>query len=182
MSMQKKIDQFISILCMWNNKINLIQKNTFNDITNRHILDSLQIKELIPTGYTALDIGSGAGFPGVILSIYGMDVILCEKNFKKVVFLKEIKRKLGLNYKIFANDIYNFPDNMKNLIAISRAFAPLYTLIRIMQLKQISIGIFHKGKTYQKEIQKAQALYNFQYKLIPSVTNIHSRLIKITLL
>lgn len=179
--MHKKVNQFISILEKWNAKINLIQHDSFSDITNRHILDSLQIKDLIPSGYTALDIGSGAGFPGIILSIYDVDVILCEKNLKKVVFLKEIKRQLNLNCQIFADDIYNFPPNAKKLIAISRAFSSLCTLIGIMQLKQIPIGIFHKGENYQQEIPQAEKMYNFKYELIPSITNIKSRLVKIIL-
>ena len=162
-----KIKQYILLLKKWNKKINLVQANTIHTVMDRHIADSARIKDLIPNNYKVIDIGSGAGLPGVILSIYGIENIeLCEKNFKKAVFLREVKRELGLSYDIYAEDIYKHPPfSNDNIVAVSRAFGSLDKLLDVMQKLNINYGIFHKGVTYQEEIDKALEKYSFKYEI-----------------
>lgn len=176
MAVMDKVQQYISLLKVWNKKINLVQHNTLKDIINRHINDSLQIKDMLNENDTILDIGSGAGLPGVILSIYGFQkVILCENNFKKVVFLREVKRQLGLNYNIFADDIYKF-DTSKytEITAVSRAFASLLKLLEIMHVLNIPKGVFHKGVRYKNEILVAKQYYEFDCNVIQSIVPIQN--------
>ena len=183
MSKEDLIYAFISLLKFWNKRNNFIQSNTMNNILNRHVEDSLQIKELLNQNETILDIGTGAGFPGIVLSIYGIEhVILCEKNFKKVVFLKEVKRKLGLNYEIFDQDIYTFDIKQYNasITAVARAFGSLSKLLDIMNILQIPKGIFHKGQKYKNEIEDANLLFEYKCEIIPSKTNLLGAILEVS--
>ena len=90
------------------NKINFIGKSTMNHIWVRHIMDSIQIMKYLPkenNGKFLLDVGTGAGFPGVVLFIMGRrNVILCDKSLKKVYFLKKILQECSLDIKIYNNN------------------------------------------------------------------------------
>ena len=89
----KKLNQYVEELIRWNAKINLISKNTIDDIWQRHILDSVQLQKYIPKeNLVILDIGSGAGFPGIILGILTENkVFLVESDSRKCAFLNNIK-------------------------------------------------------------------------------------------
>jgi 16S rRNA (guanine527-N7)-methyltransferase len=158
------------MLIEWNKKINLIQKNTMTDIVKRHIEDSEQICKMLNFNDDIIDIGSGAGFPGVILAINNFkNVVLCEKNNKKVAFLHVIKNKLNINFSVFAEDVYNF--NRKNFVSVSRAFGSLSKLLDVMLSIDSKKGVFHKGKKYKEEIKEALKSFEFDYEIIQSITN-----------
>ena len=174
-----KIEQYISLIQKWNESINLIQKNSLKELAERHINDSLQIADFIPINENVVDIGSGAGFPGMILGILGYKhVVLAEKNFKKATFLLKVKATLQLNnVEIFNNDIRNF--NRRNYICVSRAFGSVTKLLTIMEKIHAKRGIFHKGENYKKELIEAQKLFDFSYHIKSSVTNKNSAIIDI---
>jgi 16S rRNA (guanine(527)-N(7))-methyltransferase RsmG len=152
MTPNELIDQYIKLLVKWNKKINLVQARSLLQVFGRHIKDSLQICEMLSKNDLLLDIGAGAGFPGVILAIQGFNnVILCEKNHKKCTFLREVKGKLGLNFEIYEGDIYNFNaprGALQKIIAVSRGFGSLTKLLDIMDNISIEEGVFHKGEKY----------------------------------
>ncbi len=183
--MQKNelFDKYLLILKEWNRKINLVQKNTLNDYFNRHIKDSLQITDFINKDDYIIDIGSGAGFPGVPLAIYGYNkMLLCEKNYRKCIFLKILKERLKLNYNIFNGDVFNLNvsrETFQNTTAISRAFGSLLILIDFLNKKKILKGVFHKGENYMKEIEEAKHFFEFDFLAKPSITNPKSAIILI---
>ena len=106
---EKKLLVYEEMLKKWQNKINLISNSTINEIWERHFFDSAQLIKFIPHGtIKLLDLGSGAGFPGIILSIMGVDeVLLVESDKRKAIFMSEVGRNLGLNIKIINERIEN---------------------------------------------------------------------------
>jgi 16S rRNA (guanine527-N7)-methyltransferase len=130
----------------------------------RHIADSMRVGDFLKKEDRIIDIGSGAGFPGMVLAICGFkNVTLCEKNIKKVAFLKTVKEKLALNVNIFCGDVYRFTE--KGYVSVSRAFGSLSRLFDVMLAISSPSGFFHKGKNYEKEIDEALKKYNFEYKV-----------------
>ena len=179
--MNDLIEKYAHMLIQWNKNINLIQANTVDNLYERHIKDCIQIKSFIGFDECIVDIGSGAGLPGVILSICGFqDITLCEKNSKKCIFLREVRSKLGLNFKIEQNDIYNWNvprGTNKKLVAVSRAFGSLSKIFDVMCHLDIDSGIFLKGENYKNEINEAKKIYNFNYKTHDSITNKKSAIV-----
>lgn len=166
----QKIHIYIEKLKIWNNVVSLVQKNSLIDIERRHIKDSIQISNFINFNEKIIDIGSGAGFPGIILSILGwQNVILCEKNYKKACFLNTIVRELKLSANVFCDNIYNF--KQKNYVAVSRAYGSLAILLDIMNKKSFKKGVFNKGNTCIKEIENAKKKFDFEYEKFKSITD-----------
>ena len=93
---QEKFDLYSQILRTWQSKMNLVAPSTLNDVQRRHIDDSAQLADYLPKNVTVLDMGSGAGFPSVVLAILGWQVIAIESIRKKTIFLEEVKSKLNL--------------------------------------------------------------------------------------
>ncbi len=182
MTTDKLINQFTSLLKFWNQKVNLVHVDTIRNLQQRHIEDCAQLKNYIDPTHTILDIGSGAGFPGIILSIYGFkNVILCEKDFRKSVFLKDVKRQLKLDYTIFNGDIYQFDTSAIKtpITAVSRAYGSLSELLEIMSTLNISTGVFNKGSNYQVELNKAKQQFNFHCTTFRSQTDITGVILKV---
>jgi 16S rRNA (guanine527-N7)-methyltransferase len=172
---------YFNLLHKWNKAYNLVQEKTVEDFENRHWKDCYQIVSLIPENSRILDVGSGAGFPGIVLAMAGFNVTLCEINQKKMIFLKEVTRLCHLHNVSFATDINNVMDHYD--VVVSRAFSNLTDLLGIM--KNVSretsstVGIFLKGKTFQEEIENARLLYDFDVDITPSQTSADSVILKI---
>ena len=174
MTQDELLEQYIEHLIKWNKYINLVQYETLNNAYERHIADCMQINNFLPKEDYIIDVGSGAGLPGVILSILGYkNIKLCEKSYKKCIFLYEIKSKLKLDYTVFDGDIFEYrvPEHkLKNAVLVSRAFGSLEKLLTVMECLSVSRGTFHKGKTYKNEIEEAKQIYQFDYSISPSAT------------
>ncbi len=179
----KKLDFFVKKLLIYNKKYNLISKNTERVIWYRHILDSAQLIKFIDdnncTGIA--DLGSGGGFPGIILAIYfqnfNFHVKLYEKSTVKSAFLSNISNILGLNCKIVCNDI-NLEKIDSNYI-VCRAFRKLPYILNISRencIKKHKI-IIMKGRNAQQEINNTSKLKNYKYKLEKSITDNDSKII-----
>lgn len=168
-----KITRYIEILSMWNKKMNLVQENTLGDVFFRHVLDCAQVTEFLDRSDCIIDVGSGAGLPGVILSILGFqNVTLCEKNFKKCVFLEDVKGQLGLDCKIYDGDVFEMPvlsEVVSRSVLVSRAFGSLLGLLTVMEKLNVSRGTFHKGRNYRNEISEACSVFDFAVDINPSV-------------
>ena len=179
--MNNLFDRYIELLKQWNKRINLVQSDTLKDVRTRHIADSLQLVPYLPKDETIFDIGSGAGFPGIVLAIAGFNnLVLIEKDVKKSVFLREVRRELNLNCQIYNGDVYKLDTVMYNkpFFAVSRAFGSLDTLIDIMKKLSIPAGLFHRGKTWQSELNKID---NIRYDTIKSSLTTDSILLKVKL-
>lgn len=177
----QKFSDYYDLLLKWQSKINLIG-NLDDDIWNRHFLDSAQLVKLLPQRSSKiLDLGSGAGFPGMVLAILGYDVTLVESDAKKTIFLSEVNRITNANAKIFNGRIENFPIGHYDIIT-SRACADLKALLDYAS-PSVSHGtacLFHKGKNHIKEISDAEINWRFQFEIIPSITNKDGVILKLS--
>jgi 16S rRNA (guanine527-N7)-methyltransferase len=182
----EKLNKYKDFLLSSNKSLNLIGKTTENQIFTRHFADSAQIYDLIEDKSEIVDLGSGAGFPGVILKIL-MDnnkiagnITLIDKSPKKCKFLQDLSDKLGLTLKIVNLKIENFKFNKISTI-VSRAFKKTIDTIDILLKNNDKIRniILIKGKTYQQEIEEAKKKYTFDVEKFRSITSDESYILKI---
>ncbi len=179
----KNLEDFVLLLLQENQNFNFIGNSTIEDIWNRHILDCAQLLRFIENKNAKFaDLGSGAGFPGIILSILGLrEIHLIEKAFRKCEFLR--RAKLFSQKRIFIHQT-----KLEELAAIefdcitSRALAPLDQLLTYSKkiLKKDGYCLFLKGKNLEKEIELAKKTFQFEYQLHPSLTSSESNIIKIS--
>ena len=178
MQNNEALQKYIELLLYWNNnKINLIAKSTEDEIENRHILDSSQLLNLLTDeekeNANCADFGTGAGFPGLVLSILGVKhMTLMEKSVQKCNFLKEAIKFSPNSVNIINNDI-NTIKNIKFDIIFSRALANLNKLLFMVKpfLKKNTRCIFLKGKKVFDELEEAKKYHNFEYELFDSKTS-----------
>ena len=177
-----KLSVFHDELLKFNKKYNLISKSTESCIWDRHILDSAQITRFInfENNKSLSDMGSGAGFPGIVLAIFNKNhkfhVKLYEKSNIKCDFLENIKNKLNLNCDILGR--YQ-DDKICSEYVVSRAFKKLVEILRISR-ETVEVNhklIVLKGKNAENEINKLQQPLKFMYKLEKSITEINSRIL-----
>jgi len=172
---------FIRELLKANKKHNFIAKSTESDIWHRHVLDSAQLVKFIDFRKGILsDLGSGAGFPGLILAIFNNNkdfhVKLYEKSPVKRAFLEEISRKMLIKVEIFGN---LFAENLYSDYVVCRAFKKLEILIQVSReiVKKSHKLIVLKGKNAQEDLKKAFIKKKYDYKLEQSITSKESKII-----
>jgi len=173
MENQDKFNLYKNILREWSSRMNLVAPSTLNDIDNRHIADSAQLADFLPAGCEIIDLGSGAGFPSVVLAIFGWRVTATESIGKKVMFLNEVKKQLNLdNLEIYHGRVEDYiaalPKN-KKYIFTARAFAPLIKILDYVSKTNYELFLL-KGRDITNEINLAKTKYKFDFKLYPSRT------------
>ena len=168
------LEKYLNILVENNSHTNLVGRSTLTNPWNSHILDSLQIARFIENNKASiLDMGSGAGIPGKILSIMGFkNMTIIDSNRKKFNFLKKINKELCLKNNIILGRLENI-NNLKFDIITCRALAKLEKLFTYSQkyLKKNTVMIFLKGKTVNDEIFDAQKKWKFEYKKQKSISD-----------
>ena len=177
-----------NMLIQANKGLNLIGNSTIKKIWIRHFLDSAQVIDFIDKNDNVLvDIGSGAGFPGLVISIIAKDrqipvkIKLIEKSPKKVIFLKKIITELKLDVKVLNKNVFNNENKFTEDVFVVRAFKPLKIVLELMHkkaqnLKKIFIFL---GKSGQKELLEASKSWDIKYKQWVSVTSSDSKIIEI---
>ena len=177
----EKLEFFLDALIIANKKHNFISKSTEDDIWNRHILDSAQLVKFINFSKGSLsDLGSGAGFPGLVLAIFNKNsdfhVKLYEKSPVKRAFLEEISKRLSIKVSIKGN-IYE--EAVDSEYVVSRAFKKLEVIIQVSReiLKKSHKIIVLKGQNAQEDLKKAFKKEKYDYKLEDSITNKESKII-----
>jgi 16S rRNA (guanine527-N7)-methyltransferase len=156
----------------WNARINLVANSTLTELWRRHILDSAQLFRLAPEAKNWLDIGSGGGFPGLILAILlkerdGGRIQMVESNRKKAAFLQAMTGELSLPAEIRAVRIEDAPGQVRQPdIVTARALTALDGLLALSSpwLMKGATGLFHKGRDYRAEI--AESSLNWRFDLI----------------
>jgi 16S rRNA (guanine527-N7)-methyltransferase len=181
----KLIKLFVREVLNFNKKYNLISKNSEIDIWKRHVLDSAQLVKYIDhkNFHSLADIGTGGGFPGIILSIFYSDILtfhvkLYEKSKVKVKFIKTIIDKLSLkNVSIYDND-YQYHKIDSDYI-VCRAFKKLPEMLKISRetVEKSHKLIVMLGKSAQDELNKASKHMIYKYKLVPSITASDSKIL-----
>ena len=176
------LEQYIFFLLKYNSHTNLVGKSTLLNPWKNHILDSIQIMPLIDNKHLSiLDMGTGAGFPGNILSIAGCkDVTLIDSNQKKIKFLKDVKNIINLRTNLVLGRIENL-NNQKFDIITSRALAKLTKLLSYSHklIKKNTLLIFLKGKTANEEIEDAKKNWNFDLVKHQSVSDFRGKILLI---
>ena len=175
----KMLMEYKKILLNENHKMNLIGKSTIDDFDQRHIIDCIQIIKHMPDKKKqVMDIGTGAGLPGVLLSILGyQNLHLVEKSPKKSAFLEICKAHLGLNYKIHTKPIAEISGVNIDYIT-ARAFAPIEKIITATKeiIHKKTIYVLLKGKSYLSELNLINP-QKYSWKNYPSITSEESKII-----
>jgi 16S rRNA (guanine527-N7)-methyltransferase len=184
----EKLELLERELRRWQAIKNLVGPATLDRIWDRHIVDSLQLLDLAPDARTWLDLGSGAGFPGLVLAIAGaergLDVHLVESNSRKCAFLRHIARLTGAPAKVHEARLETLvPDFVGKADVVSaRALASLAMLLDWTEplLKAGTIGLFPKGRDAEIELTEARKKWTFEAEILPSLTDSEARILRIT--
>ena len=182
------LKKYEEILIKANKTLNLIGSSTVKDIWVRHFLDSVQVIDFIDKNdNTLVDIGSGAGFSGLVLAIALKDkkiplkIKLIEKSPKKVKFLRDLINELHLDVKVINKNIFEEPKKLLEDVFVARAFKPLKIILQLIHNKAKNwkkIFIF-LGKTGKNELLQASKIWHIEYKQRMSVTSNDSIVIEI---
>jgi 16S rRNA (guanine527-N7)-methyltransferase len=181
-----RLDRYVGLLLEWQTKINLIANSTVGEIWTRHIADSLQLLSLAPSARAWVDLGSGAGFPGLVVACAlagqaGARVHLVESTKKKTVFLEEVARALDLPAIVHPVRIEDFAKTFEERpdIVTARALAPLEELLELAAplLKTGAKGLFLKGQDVEAELTQAAKCWTINSTLAPSKTNSQARIV-----
>lgn len=169
-----RLSVYLDLLRRWERAINLVGPATLEDPWRRHFLDSAQLAAFVPDRAKSLvDLGSGAGFPGMVLAIMGVPgVHLIESDRRKAQFLREVARATGTPVTIHAARIEDVPGWPADVIS-ARALAPLPRLLDLAErfLASDSVCLFLKGRSGLCELTEAQAGWHMVAEVLPSLSD-----------
>ena len=178
------LEQFRAMLADWNQRMNLVSAGSLAEFWPRHALDSAQLLGVVPAARTWVDIGAGAGFPGLVLAILlkgeaGAKVHLVESVAKKCRFLEAVSEALALPTQIHNDRAENLA--LKADVVTARAVAPLGRLLGFAKpyLAKGAVGLFPKGRSAEVEIADARQAWRFTCNVIPSLSDPEGRVLKV---
>ena len=185
-----QLSRYVALLEQWQPRINLVAPATLPEVWHRHIADSAQLFRLAPsTARSWLDIGSGAGFPGLVVAILshainGPRVSLIESDRRKSAFLAEVARQTGISVEIHTARIEQIATQgmLRQVDVVSaRALAPLVRLIPLSLpfFGDATLGLFPKGRDTETELAEARAKWAFDVETTPSLTDAEARIVAI---
>jgi len=181
------LEAFSALVIKWNAKINLIARGTTESIWDRHIVDSAQLYQFAPNGYQKwVDIGSGGGFPGIVMAIMGKsqqkgaNFVLIESDQRKAAFLRTVARELVLPVQVMAQRIESAEAQGADVVS-ARALAPLSGLIPLVLRHLCADGtsLLHKGRQAGNEIADVKKIWLFDLEEYPSITDPEARILAI---
>jgi 16S rRNA (guanine527-N7)-methyltransferase len=177
-----RLEVYAAELVRWQNTVNLVGASTLAELWPRHMLDSVQLLRLLPDEPAPLvDLGSGAGFPGLALAIAGVpDVHLIEADSRKAAFLAEVARLTETKITLHTQRI----EHVKPFVAaavVARALAPLPALLAHAARFSgpSTVGLFHKGRGWRAELTEAREAWTMQVRCEPSVVEAESVIMRI---
>ena len=183
------LSRYADLLAHWQKSINLVAPSTLPEIWSRHFADSAQLRSLAPDARLWLDLGSGAGFPGLVVAILQAQLPdfrmhLVESNAKKCAFLAEVARATKTPVDIHAMRIEELAERAQSLspdVVCARALAPLPRLLELAEpfIGEGTRGLFLKGRETEAEIETARAGWTFDVRLHPSVTANDAHIVEI---
>jgi 16S rRNA (guanine527-N7)-methyltransferase len=175
-----RLDRFVALLLEWQRKTNLVAQSTLPKVWTRHVADSAQLLRLAPDAKVWIDLGSGAGFPGLVIACAladrpGAIVHLVESNGKKCTFLREVIRQIGIPAVVHCQRIEQYCKDFSGGadVVTARALAPLGRLLSLAAplLKTQGIGLFPKGQDLAAELTEASKCWTIDAVVVPSVTS-----------
>jgi 16S rRNA (guanine527-N7)-methyltransferase len=175
---ESRLDAYVDLLLQWQAKTNLVASSTLPNLWTRHISDSLQLLTLARDAKIWVDLGSGGGFPGVVLACAmgrpGAMVHLVERNTKKAAFLREALRITGAAGTVHLADIGDSVDSLLGAVdcVTARAVAPLHQLIGFAEplVGKGATALFLKGQDVEAELTEATKYWKLTPRLHPSLT------------
>lgn len=174
----ERLKSYEALLRKWNPRINLVARSTLPDLWQRHFVDSMQIFDLAPPKVDQwVDLGSGAGFPGLVIAIMALDtgspsrVTLVESDARKCAFLQTVIRETGAQARVINDRIENIPPLEADVLS-ARALSDLGALLGYAErhMRPDGLAIFPKGENWQKEVDAAQTAWTFTSQLAKSKT------------
>ncbi len=186
----ERLQTYEALLRQWQKAINLVAPSTLENIWHRHFADSAQLLALAPANAKRwVDLGSGAGFPGLVLAILMAErghghMALIESDTRKAAFLAEVARRVGVAVDIQGTRIEKSATQAKLGpvdVVTARALAPLPRLLDLSApfFSGPTIGLFLKGREAEAEVEAAKKLWNFKSELRPSLTDAGGRIVVI---
>lgn len=180
-----RLDCFVDLLLNWQRRTNLIAPSTIPTLWTRHVADSLQLLDLVEAPLEKprvwLDLGSGGGFPGIVIAcaladVPGIQVHLVESNLKKAAFLREAVRATrapGIVHAVRIEELARTLDGTRIDYVTARALAPLPDLLELAApyLGPRGTGLFLKGRTAREELTLAEKSWTMTARLLPSATD-----------
>jgi len=185
---EARLDRYLDLLGQWQTKTNLVAPSTLPHLWTRHVADSLQLLHLAPHAKTWVDIGSGGGFPGIVLACAlaetpGAMVHLVERNSKKAAFLREALRITAAPGIVHAAGIEDIVDRIEGPIdcVTARALAPLHQLIGLARplMRKGAKALFPKGQDVESELTEATKYWNIKPLLHSSLTGGQSWIVEL---
>ncbi len=185
---EARLDRFVDLFLAWQGKTNLVAPSTMPTLWTRHVSDSLQLLDIAPSAKVWMDLGSGGGFPGVVLACAlaerpGAFVHLIERNARKAAFLREALRVTGAPGTIHLADIVDVVDRIHDHIdcVTARAVAPLNQLMAFAEplVKRGAKALFLKGQDVEAELTEATKYWNIQPRLHASRTGGHGWIVEL---
>jgi 16S rRNA (guanine527-N7)-methyltransferase len=184
----ERLTAFADLLQTWQRTINLVAPSTLPDIWSRHFADSAQLLALAPPqAQKWLDLGAGAGFPGLVLAILLAErgqarMALIESDTRKAAFLGEVARRTGVPVDIYAERIESVATQAKlgpTDVITARALAPLPRLLDLAApyFSTRTVGLFPKGRDAETEVAEARETWGFEGDLHPSLTDTDGRIV-----
>nr|WP_210328680.1 16S rRNA (guanine(527)-N(7))-methyltransferase RsmG [Mesorhizobium amorphae] len=179
---------FEQLFLKWNRSINLAAPSTLDDVWRRHILDSAQLGRIAPQAKRWVDLGSGGGFPGLVLAFLlvereGASIDLIESNRKKASFLQAVIGQFGLPARVIARRIDDsYPLVSAPEIVTARALASLPDLLDLSApwLTKAARALFHKGRDYRAEVEESTHRWAFDLVEHPSMTDPHGVILELS--
>ena len=184
----ERLQAFEQLFLKWNRSINLAAPSTLDDVWRRHILDSAQLARIAPAAMRWVDLGSGGGFPGLVLGFLlverpGASIDLVESNRKKASFLQSVIGQFNLPARVVAkriDDSYALVSAPE--IVTARALAALPDLLDLSApwLAKGARALFHKGRDYRAEVEESTHRWTFDLVEHPSMTDAHGVILEIS--
>jgi 16S rRNA (guanine527-N7)-methyltransferase len=181
----ERLETYARLLRKWTAAINLVAPDSLSDLWRRHMLDSAQLAPLLTAGAGRIaDLGSGAGFPGLVLAILGCgEIHLVESDRRKVQFLREVSRETAAGAQVLASRIEDLSPLSADVV-IARALAPLDRLFDYVtrHLAPGGRALLPKGRGWEQELDAARARWRFAVQAHPSQTHAEGRILAIAAL
>lgn len=183
-----RLDRFVELLLQWQQTTNLVAQSTVDEVWTRHVADSLQILRLAPDARRWLDLGSGGGFPGIVIGcaiadVPGAHLDLVERNSKKAAFLREALRVAAVPGQVHASDIGDYVDKCRDRYDCisARALAPLNVLCDFIAplMGEGTTALLMKGQDIEAELTQASKYWKITAEKSPSITHDGGTILKV---
>lgn len=182
----ERLETYAKLVRKWNPKINLVSKRSLEQLWTRHFVDSAQVFRLADNTKNWVDIGSGGGFPGLVIAMLLAEfkpesqVTLIESDQRKSAFLRTVGRETGIRCRVICDRVEKVEPQAATVLT-ARALAELSTLLAYAErhMAPDGVAIFPKGTTWKKEVKTAQQEWSFDFEAIKSLTEPEAAILKI---